>query len=444
MIRIRRGLNVPIAGAPDQTIEPGPAVREVALLGDDYVGMRPSLAVQVGDRVILGQVLFVDKRSPGVRYTSPGAGTVLAIHRGAKRKFESIVIGLGGGGEERFPSSREMSGRDGAREALVASGLWTALRTRPYGKVPLPDSVPNSIFVTAIDTNPLAADPVVVLEGKGDAFVRGLEVVSRLTDGVVYLCRRPGAAIPGGDQKGVSVQEFRGPHPAGLPGTHIHFLDPVNEKKIVWYINYQDVFAIGHLFLTGRLLVERVISVAGPAVDRPRLLRTRIGAATAGLLAGQVRGDRVRLISGSVLSGHTATGPHAYLGRYHLQLSAISDVRHRPFLGWLGPGWNRFSTKPVYLSALGRHRRRFPLTTSSEGDPRAIVPIGMYERVMPLDLMATALLKAIAVGDAERSQALGCMELDEEDLALCSFVCPGKTDFGPMLRDVLTRIEKEG
>ncbi len=445
MIRIRQGLDVPIAGAPVQAIEPGPAAREVALLGDDYVGMQPSLAVQVGDRVSLGQVLFADKRNPGVQFTSPGAGQVTAIHRGAKRKFESIVIGLGGEGEETFPVPRSIPGRDEVQNILITSGLWTALRMRPYSKLPPPGSVPHAIFVTAIDTNPLAADPAIVLTGKEDQFKHGLRIVSHLTNGTVYLCRRPGAAIPGGDEERVAVQEFRGPHPAGLPGTHIHFLDPVSEKKMVWYVNYQDIVAIGHLFLTGRLSVERVISVAGPAVDRPRLVRTRIGAGTADLAgARDTAGDPVRVISGSVLSGRTAEGSHAYLGRYHHQVSVISDARRRSFLGWIGPGWGKFSIKPVYLSALRGGGHRFPLTTSSEGDPRAIVPIGMYEKVMPLDLMPTALLKAIVVGDTERAQELGCMELDEEDLALCSFVCPGKTDFGSSLRDVLTRIEADG
>jgi Na+-transporting NADH:ubiquinone oxidoreductase subunit A len=401
------------------------------------------MAVEVGDQVKLGQILFSDKKTPGVRYTSPGSGKVVAINRGARRKFESIVVRLGGDDEESFPSSDAFPDRDAVRETLVASGLWTALRARPFSRVPPPDGVPHSIFVTAIDTHPLAADPVKVLGGRGDDFTRGLRVLTRLTEGTIYLCQQRGASIPGGDQERVSVHEFAGPHPAGLPGTHIHFLDPVSEKKIVWYVNYQDVLSIGLLFRTGRLSVECVISVAGPAVDRPRLLRTRIGASTGDLLAGRLPGGTQRVISGSVLSGRTAVGAQAFLGRYHLQVSAISDERRRPFLGWLGLGWNKFSVKPAFASALSV-RRRFSFTTSSEGDPRAIVPIGVYEKVMPLDLMPTALLKSIVVGDTERSQALGCLELDEEDLALCSFVCPGKTDFGSSLRNVLERIEREG
>jgi Na+-transporting NADH:ubiquinone oxidoreductase subunit A len=446
--KIRKGLNVPIAGAPRQAIEAGPPITRVALLGDDYVGMRPKLQVEVGDAVKLGQVLFSDKKTPGVQYTSPGCGEVVAIKRGVRRKFESIVIRLEGDDEESFPSFED--GRlgsldcDTARDNLVAAGLWTALRTRPFSKVPDPRSAPHAIFVTAIDTQPLAPDPRVVLAGQEKDFERGLRVLSCLTEGKLYVCVGGGTKLSGTGLERVEIAEFVGPHPAGLAGTHIHVLDRVGKKKTVWTIGYQDVLAVGRLFLTGRLPVQRVISLAGPRVSQPRLVATRLGASTDDLLEGQLAPGEARIISGSVLSGRTAADVHAYLGRYHLQVSVISDDRRRTFLGWLGLGWNKFSIKPVYTSALSGRRRKFPLTTSSQGDPRAIVPIGMYEKVLPLDLLPTALLKSIVVGDTERAQALGCLELDEEDLALCSFVCPGKHDFGSSLRDVLTRIEKEG
>jgi Na+-transporting NADH:ubiquinone oxidoreductase subunit A len=448
MIKMRRGLDIPITGAPRQTILTTLGVRHVALLGDDYVGMKPTMRVGVGDSVKLGQVLFSDKKTPGVHYTSPGAGKVVAIHRGAKRKLESIVIALGSKDEETFESFSSVPNRESVRRNLVASGLWTALRSRPFGRVPSPESLPHSIFVTAIDTRPLAADPVKVLEslgGKREEFVWGLEALSRLTEGTVYLCRRPGASIPGDNIGNVSVQEFSGPHPAGLPGTHIHFLDPVSVRKTVWHVNYQDVIAIGHLFLTGRLWVERVVALSGPPLVSPALVRARIGASTSELLAGQLSGEdeAVRVVSGSVLDGRTAEGILGFLGRYHLQISAIANARERGFLGWLRPGLDKFSIKPVFASALSRGRR-FPLTTSSEGDPGPIFPIGSYEKVMPLDLLPTPLLKAIVVGDTERARALGALELDEEDLALCGFVCPGKNEFGPRLRAVLNAIEKEG
>jgi Na+-transporting NADH:ubiquinone oxidoreductase subunit A len=425
-------------------VEPGPVIRQVALLGDDYPGLRPTFSVDEGDRVRLGEALFHDKRAPSVRWTAPAAGRVAAIHRGAKRRFESLVIDLGDEGEETF--SARATDREGVRDALLASGLWTALRARPFGRVPHPDSSPHSIFVTALDSRPLAPDPVTVLEGREEELLHGLRALAWLTDGAIHLCQRPGAGLPGAGVERLEVHEFAGPHPAGLVGTHIHFVDPVGEKKTVWHIAYPDVAAIGHLLLTGRLQTERIVALAGPALLHPALVRTRIGARIDDLLAGRLGAGPVRIVSGSVLDGRTAIGPHTYLGRHHLQVSVISDERPRPRLGWARPGFDRFSARPVFAAffagLLGR-RRMMNFTTASNGDPRPIVPIGSYEKVMPLDLLPTPLLKALAVGHAERARALGCLELEEEDLALCSFVCPSKQDFGPRLREVLEHLAQE-
>lgn len=448
MIKINKGLDLPITGEPQQKIESAPATHTVALLGDDYVGMRPSMAVQEGDQVKLGQVLFTDKKTPGVQYTSPGAGRVASINRGAKRKFESIIIELEGDEQETFTSYQGYSltqlERDQVRDNLVASGLWTAFRTRPYSKVPAPESVPHSIFVTAIDTNPLAANPEVVLARRDAEFVHGLQVISRLTEGKLFLCKAPGANIPGTDQKFVTVEEFGGPHPAGLPGTHIHFLDPVSPTKTVWYINYQDVVAIGHLFMTGELMTERVISLAGPVAKNPRLLRTRLGANLDELTAGELEAGTNRIVTGSVLSGRMSKAPYNFLGRYHLQVSVLAEGTERVLLGWQRPGFDKFSVTRVFVSALLGSSKRFPLTTSTGGSRRAMVPIGTYEQVMPLDILPTQLLRALITGDTEQAQALGCLELDEDDLGLCTFVCPGKYEYGPLLRQNLTIIEREG
>ena len=454
MIRIKKGLTLPIDGDPEARIDTGPTVQTVAILGDDYVGMKPTMLVREGDSVKLGQALLADKKTPGVQYTSPGCGKVLAIHRGAKRKFESIVIQLEGDEEETFKSFEGASfvglGRDEVRDNLVSSGLWTTLRTRPYSKVPALDAVPNSIFVQAIDTQPLAADPELVLADAetGADFTRGLEIVSCLTEGKVWVCKKADANVPlpaTNDDK-ITTEEFDGPHPAGLPGTHIHFLDPVSDKKTVWHINYQDVVAIGRLFASGRLNVERVVSLAGPAVANPRLIRTRIGASLNDLTAGQLKEDagQARAISGSVLSGREGDEMHAHLGRFHLQVSAIPEQGEREFLGWMNPGFNKFSIKKVFASSLTPVGRKFPFTTSKQGSPRAMVPVGMYEQVVPMDVIPTFLLRALITRDTEQAQLLGCLELDEDDLALCSYVCPGKYEYGPLLRENLMRIEQEG
>lgn len=445
MINIKRGLDLPIAGAPAQRIEAGRPVRSVAVVGFDYPTMKPTMAVQVGDRVKLGQILFSDKKSEGVHYTAPGAGVVSAVHRGEKRVLQSVVIDLEGDEEVTFTSysPAQLDGLSSAqvRENLQQSGLWTALRTRPFSKVPAVDATPASIFVTAIDTHPLAADPAIIIAEQPEAFEAGLKVLTNLAK--VFLCKAPNASLPGESLAKVQVESFNGPHPAGLAGTHIHFLDPVSASKSVWTIGYQDVIAVGKLFTSGRLSVERVVSLAGPVVEQPRLVRARLGANLDELTAGELQPGANRVVSGSLLGGRTAHGAFAYLGRYHQQVSCLREGKEREMLHYMRPGVDKHSILNIYISKL-MAGKKFAFSTSTNGSPRAMVPVGNYEEVMPLDVLPTQLLRALIVGDTEVAQKLGCLELDEEDLALCSYVCAGKYEYGPILRDNLTRIEKEG
>ena len=445
---IKKGIDLPIVGKPEQIISEGNAPQKVALLGDDYVGMKSTMAVKTGDKVKIGQTLFTDKKMPIVRYTSPGTGTVVEINRGEKRRFISIVIALDDVEDEiRFRSYSEKQletlGREQVIEQLLESGLWTALRTRPFSKVANPETKPHSIFVTAMDTNALAPSIELAIGGHKQNFITGLRILSKLTDGKMYVCKAHGTDIPIGDVKSVSVEEFEGPHPAGNVGTHIHFLDPVSRSKTVWHIQAQDVVAIGLLFLAGDIDVNRVASLSGPSVSNPRVIRTRLGAAVADLTAGELQGSNNRIISGPILSGYEAVGFKAYLGRYHQQIAVLPEETERFFLGWLRPGLNFFSVKKVFLSALFPGKK-YNLTTGLNGSERAIVPIGSYEKVMPLDIQPTFLLRALWVNDLEEAENLGCLELDEEDLALCTFVCPSKNDYGPILRRNLNLIEKEG
>ncbi|WP_374324863.1 Na(+)-translocating NADH-quinone reductase subunit A [Aquipseudomonas alcaligenes] len=445
MIKIKRGLDLPLAGAPEQRIEPARAVRSVAVLGCDYHGMKPTMAVQVGDRVKLGQVLFSDKKNPGVHFTAPGAGVVSAIHRGEQRVLQSVVIDLEGDDAVEFAryDAAQLPALDpqAVRDNLQQSGLWTALRTRPFSKVPAVDAVPSSIFVTAIDTHPLAADPAVVIGERPADFANGLAVLARL--GKVHLCKASGVGLSGEVQANVQPHEFAGPHPAGLAGTHIHFLDPVSAGKSVWQIGYQDVIAIGALFSRGQLDVTRVVALGGPVVDKPRLLRTRLGASLEELTAGELQAGSNRIISGSVLGGRTSRGAFAFLGRYHMQVSCLHEGRERELLHYLRAGVNKHSVLNIFVSKL-MGGRKLAMDTSTNGSPRAMVPVGNYEAVMPLDILPTQLLRYLIVGDTEMAQKLGCLELDEEDLALCTYVCAGKYEYGPILRDNLARIEKEG
>jgi Na+-transporting NADH:ubiquinone oxidoreductase subunit A len=444
--KIKKGLDIPLAGAPAQKISAGANVTSVAVFGPDTNDLKPGMLVREGDRVKLGEPLFTDKQNPGVSFTSPGSGIVKAINRGERRILQSVVVRLEGDDAEEFDTfstERLYSLESGAvRDNLHASGMWTAFRTRPFSKIPAVDESPGALFVTAIDTNPLAADPAVVIETRKEAFAQGLEIVSKLTDGNVYLCTAvdSGIACPVGEQ--FKHAEFSGPHPAGLAGTHIHLLEPVSEQKTVWSIGYQDVIAIGELFASGRLPVERVIALGGPKVKEPRLITTRLGANTSELVRGELSPGNVRVVAGSVLNGHRAVDWAAYLGRYDQQITVLQEGTPREFLSFMRPGFGKFSAARAFAGKLFGNDYRF--TTSQNGSPRAMVSTGSFEQVMPLDILPTPLLKALLVRDTDGARDLGCLELDEEDLALCSFVCNGKYNYGPHLRKNLHEIEVNG
>lgn len=429
--RVKIGLTLHIAGEPEQRIYPAPQPGRVGVIAADFIGLKPAMQVGVGDSVKRGQVLFLDEQVPGVRHTAPAAGTVSAIHEGEQGALQSVVIELNErerdgvlseADEVRFESytGRNVAGlsRGEIKALLVESGLWMAFRTRPFSKAPHRDTEPHAVFVTAMDTNPLAPSPAEVIETNEADFELGLVCTAKLTEGKVYLCKARGAAIPANPNTGIYIEEFEGPHPAGTVGLHIHLLNPVDRTKTVWHVNYQDVIAIGRLFATGRLDVVRVISLAGPAVKRPRLLRTRMGTSTDDVVSNELEPGESRVISGSVFSGRTAMGDAAgYLGRYHHQVSALREgagtslrnvqggpgaCGERRFFRWLVPG---FDSCPI----LGERR--------------------------------SALIRALARGDVERAERLGCLELDEEDVALCTFVRPAKQNYGHALRRILDLIE---
>jgi len=447
MIKIKRGLDIPLAGAPSGELDTSVTTRAAGLLGADYHGMKPTMAVQVGDVVKRGDLLFSDKKCEGVRYTSPAGGRVSAINRGAKRAFQSVVVEIDGDEAASFDQYAAEAARELPAEAiknqLIQSGQWTALRARPFGRVADPATSPAGLFITAIDTHPHAPDPQQVIAREAEAFELGQALLANLVDCPVYLCAAPGAEMPQAAHERISRHDFSGPHPAGLAGTHVHFLMGASAERIAWTIGYQDVIAVGRLFLDGALYVERVVALAGPSVSRPRLVLSRVGADLQALVAGEGEGDDARLLSGSVLGGRAVQSDTAYLGRYHQQVALLPEGRDRAFMGWLSPGVNKHSVMGIYLSSWFGSKP-LAMSTNTNGSERAMVPVGAYEKVMPLDILPTQLLRALLVGDTETAQALGCLELDEEDLALCTYVCPGKYEYGGILRDNLTRIEKEG
>ena len=449
MITIKKGLDLPITGEPSREItEHRPAY--VALIGYDYVGMKPTMNVKEGDIVAKGQPIFEDKKRVGVIYTAPAAGKVIAIKRGERRVFESLVIAVDPNGDEvEFESydSAQLANLDSeaVETQLLASGEWTAFRTRPYSRAPEIGARAQAIFVTAMDTNPLAFDPMLLISEKLQAFNDGLAVLSTLSP-KTFVCHHADAQLtPVAHTATNNVTEyhsFAGKHPAGLAGTHIHFLHPIMRGVTVWTIGYQDVIAIGKLFTTGRLYTRRLISLAGPAVKNPHLIATERGADLLALTKGQMIDGENRIISGSVLSGRKLFANISYLGRFHDQVSALSEGHERPAFHFFSPGKNRFSKLPIYISQF--FKKKYNFTTTTNGSPRAMVPIGVYEEVMPQDYLPTQLLRALIVEDMLTAVDLGVLELDEEDLALCTFVSPGKYEYSDILRDNLTRIELEG
>lgn len=447
IIKLKKGLDLPIKGKPAQEVSNANRVTRVALLGNDYPGMKPTMLVKEGDIVKLGQPLFTDKKNPSIKFTSPGNGKIIEINRGDKRVFLSLVIELIGNDEIEFPAVTQNGiaklKREEIIERLIDSGEWTSIRVRPFSKVANPETTPHALFITAMDTNPLSPSIEKIISFNENYFKTGLEVLSKLTDGKIFVCKAPGSGIPVIDSPQFSVEEFQGPHPAGNAGTHIHFLSPVSRKRFVWYTNAQDVIAIGYLFSTGKIMTERIISLAGSSVKNPRLLRTRKGASVTQIIENELKDTNYRAISGSVLSGRTAVDAEAYLGRFHQQISVIPNPVKRSFLGWLNPFVNNYTMKNVVFSKLFLSKE-YEFTTELYGGKRAIVPSGSFEEVMPMDILPTYLLRALAVKDVEEAEQLGALELDEEDLALCTFSCPSKLDYGPMLRENLSIIEKEG
>ncbi len=444
MIKIKKGLDLPIAGVPSQKVYNARPVTEVAVTGSDYVGMKPTMLVKVGDKVKVGDPLFECKKVPGVLYTSPAAGTVKAINRGEKRVLQTVVVSVEGEEQKTLSNYKEKAIAEYSSEEIEAlmneAGLWAAFRTRPFSKAPELESRPSSIFVNVMDTNPLAGDPEVVVAEYEEDYKAGVEALSKMAK--VFVVKAKGAKIPEVSADNIQSEEFTGPHPAGLVGTHIHHLDPVSFNKQVWHIGVQDVVALGKLLTKGQIFLERIVALGGSRVKNPRLLRTRLGAPISELLEGELAEGTNRVISGSILNGRKADEVFNYIGRYHTQISVIEENNEREFAGWMGPGYDKFSIKNTYA---GKFKNKvFNFHTNTFGSHRAIVPVGVFEAVMPLDILPTQLLKALLTQDVDYAAQLGALELDEEDLALCTFASPGKDDFGPSLRKTLTTIEKEG
>jgi Na+-transporting NADH:ubiquinone oxidoreductase subunit A len=446
VINIKRGLDLPIHGAlASNSMIDGPAIDRVALLPQESWGIKVKMLVEAGQEVQIGTPLYCDRRDPSVLFTSPAAGTVQAVNRGARRAALSVVIDVAQNEEQVTFEKLDLASadRDSLVAALCKSGLWPCLRQRPFNKVAVSSDTPRSIFVTAMDTSPLAAGPLAILAGRENAFKAGLQALTKLSGGATYLCTANGEDWAALLADGVTHQTFKGKHPAGNAGVHINALDPVGTERMVWHIDYQSVADLGEFVSEGKLATERCVAVVGPAALQTGIMKTRRGAST-GNFKSFAKDGKVRFISGSVLDGATADPEteKGYIGRYSHQLTVLDDSPERELLNWVMPVGKRWSLTNSYLAKF--FRKSFKTDTDMNGALRAIVPIGVYERVMPMDILPTQMIKALASDDLEGAEKLGVLELAEEDLALCQYVCPSKVDITGQLRAMLTRIEKEG
>ena len=422
-VNIKKVPGLRIGNTPDSAIDASKSSRSCSLLGRDYPGARLQVLADETSPVKAGEAVLCDRQRPQVLLTSPVSGTVSAVRRGARRRLISVEITSDGKGDSIQFDIPANPDRDSIKHLMLQSGLWATLRTRPFGHIPDPGRDPKALLVTAIDTQPLAPDPAVIISEYNSQFSLGLKTLCDLVDTPVHLCKAANVEFRPEEPCRVSVSSFADQHPAGLVGRHIHSLCPIGfNGKEVWHINYQDVISLGQLFRTGKPWYERVISLAGSAVKNPRLMTVPLGAAIDDITAGELGAKSFRVISGSVLSGHTSIGHEASLGQRHRQVTALIEA-----------------SSPQSNASYGS------LFYAGRGDESdALIPTTDLDSVAPPGILAVPLLRALIVGDVERARDLGALELVEEDVALLSYTCPSKTNYGPLLRNMLDQIYREG
>ena len=455
-ITIRKGLDIPMDGAAELRLTDARSISTYAVKPTDFVGLTPRLVVEEGDTVNAGDALFVDKHDERIRFTSPVDGKVKAIVRGEKRKLLEVVV-------ERGPESHSAvfdipKTADELKATLLQCGLWTMLRQRPFGIVAKPDDKPKAIFVSAFVSAPLAPDYDFALQGKEMFFAKGIEALSALTDGKVHVCFRPNQKLA--EQltssnashfsiinSQLSIHFIKGPHPAGNIGTQIAHIDPINKGEIVWTMNAQDVAVLGELVTTGVYRPEKVVAVAGPQLNGPHYYRIIAGACMEPIVAAQISNTEndtthYRVISGNVLSG-TPIAANGFISAYDSLISLLPEGDYYDFMGWLMPGFRKFSFSRTFLSGFTPKLMKWKHDTNLHGEERPFVVTGSFEKVFPFDIYPLQLIKACIVGDLDLMENLGIYEVEPEDFALCEYIDTSKTDIQAIIRNGLELARKE-
>ncbi len=444
-INLKKGFDIRIKGNAEKVLATTTDPVMFGVKPVDFPGLIPKLNVRPGDKVQSGSPLFHDKLKPEILFTSPVSGTVLSVERGDRRKMLEVVVERSGSEKIDFGKADPSAlTREKIKEKLLVSGLWPAIRQRPYHVIAKPGDVPKAIFISGFDTAPLAPDYNFIMDNSpSKAFQTGITVLSKLTDGKVNLVLNGAVASSKvlSGAAGVEISMFTGPHPAGNVGIHIHHLDPINKGEKVWFVNIQDVTAIGTLFTEGIYKPERIIALTGSEVVHPQYYKVLSGSSVTPLVNGNVNQGNLRYISGNVLSGTKITSD-GYLGYYDSQITVIPEGDHYEFFGWVTPGAKKFSFYRIFLSKLFPSRN-FVLNTNLHGGERAFVLTGQYEKVVPMDIFPMQLFKAILAEDIDAMENLGIYEVAEEDFALCEFICPSKIEIQSIVRKGLDLMIKE-
>ncbi len=447
IIKLKRGLDIKLAGEAERRIVELPMAESYGVSPLDFSGVVPKLLVRPGDAVKAGTPLFFDKYHPEILFTSPVSGTVDCITRGDKRKVLFVAINADGKQtSEKFDIKPvEKTSKEDVKELLLGSGLWPFVTQRPYGIVANPADEPKAIFVSGFDSAPLAPDMDFALAGEEENLKAGFEALKKLTAGKVHLGVKAGADGAVSKVANAEKTAFKGPHPAGNVGVQIHHVDPVNKGEVVWTIDIQAVAIIGRLINTGKLDMTKVYALTGSELIEPVYVKAVSGAPFVSLLCGNIkrqgRNDKVRIISGNVLSGRKAD-PRGYIAFNTNQVTVIPEGDKYEFLGWAMPRCDKFSVSRSYFSWLCP-KKTYVLDTNLHGGHRPYIVTGLFERYVPMDIYPMYLLKAILAKDIDKMENLGIYEIVEEDLALCEFVDPSKNDIQQTVRDGINLMIQE-